>query len=510
MTDPERVPVIVGVGQIADRPEHWSDGFDSLGLMDAALRRADADAGGGWLTDLDTLATVDQISCPDLVTIADDLAARLGATRARTETTDMAHGDSPVRLLNEAANRIGAGEIRIAAIVGGESLRTSAARARNADPDKRPSDILRGSPKRLGHPFRRAHGLNAPTDTYPLYENATRAAWGQTLAEGQAETGEIWSRLAQVAAATEGAWIRTPPTAEEIVTPTPANRPIAHPYTKFMVANASVNQGAGFLVTSLAEARRRGVSDARLVHIGHGAAAREPAELLEREDYTRSPSMRAVLTAALDRNGVTADDLTHVELYSCFPCVPKMARRILDWPVDRPVTVFGGLTFGGAPVANYMGHAIVCMAGLLRGTDGKGLVYGNGGIVTTNHAILLSGVPLDGVTFPQDFDVQAAADANRGPAPGISETHTGPVTVESWTVHYTRTGSPERGVVVARLPDGKRTLALVPPDHAGTIARLLSDSDIVGAEGRIDQSGTDRVFSFAEGQPVGRQGNSAR
>ena len=43
--DPERVPVIVGVGQINDRPEDPEDGLDSLGLMAAALHVADDDAG---------------------------------------------------------------------------------------------------------------------------------------------------------------------------------------------------------------------------------------------------------------------------------------------------------------------------------------------------------------------------------------------------------------------------------------------------------------------------------
>ena len=40
--DPERVPVIVGVGQINDRPEDPEDGLDSLGLMAAALHVAPA------------------------------------------------------------------------------------------------------------------------------------------------------------------------------------------------------------------------------------------------------------------------------------------------------------------------------------------------------------------------------------------------------------------------------------------------------------------------------------
>src|SRR3546814_16775201 len=61
MTDPKRSPVIIGVGQINDRPDDPDRGLDSLGLMVAALKAADADEGGGLLADLDTHATVDQI-----------------------------------------------------------------------------------------------------------------------------------------------------------------------------------------------------------------------------------------------------------------------------------------------------------------------------------------------------------------------------------------------------------------------------------------------------------------
>ena len=66
MTDPERIPVIVGVGQINDRPADPDEGLDSLGLMIAALRLADSDAGGNWLADLDSLAIVDQLSFREL------------------------------------------------------------------------------------------------------------------------------------------------------------------------------------------------------------------------------------------------------------------------------------------------------------------------------------------------------------------------------------------------------------------------------------------------------------
>src|SRR3546814_10816704 len=74
MTDPKRSPVIIGVGQIKDRPDDPDRGLDWLGLMVGALKAADADAGGGLLTDLDSLANVDQISFHQLGKLCGPLA----------------------------------------------------------------------------------------------------------------------------------------------------------------------------------------------------------------------------------------------------------------------------------------------------------------------------------------------------------------------------------------------------------------------------------------------------
>jgi acetyl-CoA C-acetyltransferase len=41
-------------------------------------------------------------------------------------------------------------------------------------------------------------------DLYPLYENAGRAAYGQTLAQAQEESAQIWSHFSAVAADTPG------------------------------------------------------------------------------------------------------------------------------------------------------------------------------------------------------------------------------------------------------------------------------------------------------------------
>ena len=80
MTDPERIPVIIGVGQINDRPEDPDTGLDSLGLMIAALKLAEQDAGGDILARLDSLAIVDQISFAAKGNLCAPLAEAIGAS----------------------------------------------------------------------------------------------------------------------------------------------------------------------------------------------------------------------------------------------------------------------------------------------------------------------------------------------------------------------------------------------------------------------------------------------
>lgn len=486
MSDPERIPVIIGVGQVNDRPDDPDRGLDSLGLMVAALKVA-ADDAGVPLADIDSLAIVDQISFHQLGKLPEPLAAAIGATPAINYQSAAPHGDTPVRLLNEAANRIGAGEVKLAAVVGAEALRTAAGRAaKAASGEDKSYNAVRQVATRREPNYAQKHGLAAPVDVYPLYENATRAAWGQSLAAAQAESAEIWSRFSDVAAANDGAWIRKPATPEDILRVDERNRPIAFPYSKLMVTNSSVNQGAGFLVASLAEARRRGIAEDRLIYVGMGAAAKEPASILRRDRYDGSVSMETSITRTLALNDMTVDDFDCVELYSCFPCVPKMARRILGWPADRPATVFGGLTFGGGPIANYMSHAVVSMVEKLRGEGRHGFLFANGGFATDNHCIVLGNRPIAAANFPQDFDYQAEAEQKRGVVPELVEEYAGPATIESYTVFYGRDGTPKAGVVVARTPDGQRTLAHVDIGNAAMLAFLTEGkAEPVGTSGRI-------------------------
>ena len=150
-----------------------------------------------------------------------------------------------------------------------------------------------------------------------------------------------------------------------------------------------------------------------------------------------------------------------IELYSCFPCVPKMARRTLGLGADVQPTVTGGLTFFGAPLNTYMTHAACAMVRKLRGGAKLGLLYGQGGFVTKHHALVLSRqAPQDALA--QDTSVQAEADRHRGAVPEFVTEASGKGTVESFTVLYGRGGEVEHGVVMLRTSDNARALARVP------------------------------------------------
>ena len=484
-SDPHRVPVIVGVGEVNDRPVSPDAARDSFRLMYDALIAASADGGGGWLERCRRIFVVPQLSFGDL-NIPAAFAEATGLSASAIVQAPLASGDTPIHLLNDAANAIGAGEVDVCAIVGAEAMRTALAAGRPLFP---------GAGK-TASALRKRYGLLQPGEIYALYENAFRAQQKQSLAQGQAETGRIWSLMSQAASTSEGAWLKSAKTPEEIVQPTADNRPIVFPFTKFMVANASVNQGAGFFVTSLAVARAAGIPESKLVYVGLGAAPHESEEPIERADWTTPVAMRVSLEEVLARNGLSGKGVDLVELYSCFPCVPKMARRVLGINADEPLSVHGGLTFGGGPVANYMSHAVAAMVRRLRSGGRVGLLFGNGGHCSHNHCIILT-KDQPSVAFPQDYDVQAWADAQRGPIPPLTDALEGDFPVETYTVIYGRNGGAERGIVLSRAPSGERVIAKIDILDKASL-QFLTDgvAEPVGAIGRNRRQGEFLVWSL--------------
>jgi acetyl-CoA C-acetyltransferase len=252
-----------------------------------------------------------------------------------------------------------------------------------------------------------------------------------------------------------------------------------------MVANPTVNMGGALLMTSLAKARAAGISEDRLIHVWGGASAEEPRDYLARDQFFESHAQNAVLKAVMDLVGGDGKAFDAIELYSCFPCVPKMARRTLGLGADVQPTVTGGLTFFGAPLNTYMTHAACAMVRKLRGGAKLGLLYGQGGFVTKHHGMVLSREAPQ-APLAQDTSVQAEADKHYGAVPAFVTEASGNGSVESFTVLYGGKGEVEHGVVMLRTADHARALARVPLGDGRTLAHLMNmDRTPVGSTGTI-------------------------
>src|ERR1700675_4531375 len=189
----DRIPVIVGIGEITDRPADLMQGLEPLALMAAALERADEDAGHNLLRSVDSLDVVNLVSWR-YADAARQLTERLRVAPRRA-VYGAVGGESPVRYLHEAALRIARGESEVAAIVGAEAQSTviKARKAGRELPWTPPSldapRSLRG-PDYL-HPQAVKLGVAMPITVYPFYDAASSAKWGQTPREALAESGDL-------------------------------------------------------------------------------------------------------------------------------------------------------------------------------------------------------------------------------------------------------------------------------------------------------------------------------
>src|ERR1700712_459836 len=198
----DRIPVIVGVGEIVDRPKDIAAGLEPLTLLEQALRRAEADSGAKLLGKLGSLDVVNFLSWryrdPEKL-----LAERLGAKPVHCYYGPVG-GESPIRYLHEAAKRIARGECSVAAVCGAEAQST-ATKAQRAHIELPWTPFAHDveEPKRgaaFQKPMAVTLGVFRPITLYPLYESATSAHWGQTPREAMAEAGDLWSTYSAVAA----------------------------------------------------------------------------------------------------------------------------------------------------------------------------------------------------------------------------------------------------------------------------------------------------------------------
>lgn len=478
-------PVIVGIAQVQQRVEDPLAGIEPIDMMVQAIRQAADDAESpSLLSQVESVRVIRGVwryKQP-----ARYVAEQIGVPGAETVGTPFG-GNMVQSTVNQTALDILAGDRSLVVITGAENG-NSQAKARKTGVElpvrdtSGPYTRMLGEDKSMSAEAEQARGIRMPIQLYPIFENALRYARGESIEDHLVRISELWAGFSKVAGSNPHAWIRQPVDAKTIRTPSPSNRMISFPYPKLMNSNNAVDMGAALIMCSVAKARALGVPESKWVFPHAGTDAHDHYMVSNRDNLHSSPAIRIAGNKVLELAGLSVGDLDYIDVYSCFPSAVQVAMQELKLPSNRPLTVTGGLTFGGGPLNNYVMHSIARTVELLReAPEKRGLVTANGGYLTKHAFGVYSGVAPEA-----DFkhaDLQAEVDAT--PSRESLVDFDGEVAIESYTVMYGADG-PSVAHAACLTGDGKRTWA---NSNDVDVMTAMAKEEFCGRRARIDGDG---------------------
>jgi acetyl-CoA C-acetyltransferase len=303
------------------------------------------------------------------------------------------------------------------------------------------------------------HAMVSPPYFYALFETAIAHREGRTRSQHREVMSQLFAPFSEVAATNPYAQFPRARSAEWLATPSAENREIVDPFLKWHIAQDAVNLGAAVIMMSDEKADALGIAPTQRVYL-HGAGEANDDHISLRPDMDRSFAMKLAFARALDQAGRTQEQISALDIYSCFPCAVLSACAALgiDWRSDqRALTLTGGLPYFGGPGNNYSLHGIASMISHLRARpDEFGLVLANGGWMTKEAAGVYSTSRPQGFTPPEPPATPREQVAiEEAPTEG---------TLETYTVVHGRDG-PAQAIAFCRTDDGKRFIANT--DRAG-------------------------------------------
>ena len=491
-----RTPVVVGVGQFAERIEDTD--YRGLSPIELAVTAALSAVGNTGVQATSVMSAIDTVACtrqfensaPGMpaplgksTRYPVSVARRLGAVPRRA-VLEVAGGQSPQHLMTEFSREIQSGRAEAVLLAGAEAISTTrhVAQADNkpdfSDDPADPAGIFEDRGFGLAGLVTKeltAHGMTAAPAQYALLENARRAARGESRDKYQKAMGSLFAPFTKVAAANPFSVASKQHDAEELVAVTERNRMIAEPYPRFLVARDQVNQGAAVLLTSVATARRLGVDESKWVFL-HGHSDLRERTLLDRNKLCEAPSAVTAVKHALEVARLNLDDIDFFDFYSCFPIAVSNITDALRLAPDDPrgLTLTGGLPYFGGAGNNYSMHAIAEAVQRARSTPGSyALVSANGGVLSKTSVGIYGTTPIE---WKQDRSDELQHELDAADHPVHVAHPNGWATIETYTTKHGRDGK-KTGIVIGRLEaGGGRFLAEVATDD-DELAALLETAD---------------------------------
>jgi acetyl-CoA C-acetyltransferase len=482
MPDPN-TPVLVGIGVADQRFEDPSEAAEPLALMIEAARRAIADCGAPGIA-----ASIGRIGVPMGRWAYGDPARLVGqAIGARDPMTILAKvGVLQQTLLGDAARAVAEGETEAALVVGGDAgyrlLRAGIVGHSVTDrSDDGHPDRLLAPHEELRHPIELRFGFKAPVGLYAIIDSAFRFARGRNIETHRDALAALYAGFSEIAADNPHAWRKQAVPPDAIRGAAARNPMQAFPYTSRHCSSWSVDQASALLFCSMGLAERLGLRKERLIFPLASTEANHMVPVSARAELARCPGAAIAGAAALQVCGIAPEELDLVEFYSCFPVAVEMVAAELGVRSARSLTVTGGMPFAGGPYNNYVLQATCRMVELLRAGKGTtGLVGSISGVLTKQGFGVWSRQP--GASPFESRDVTDAVPRAMSTKEVVGG-YAGPATIAGYTVLHSK-NEPPSGVILADLPDGRRTMAATSDE---SIVNRMEAFEFCGATAAISE-----------------------
>ncbi len=464
-----RTPVLVGVGTDTSSAPLTE-------LLTAAALSAGEDCGAPSL-----LTAIDRIHLPQgswaMVDPARSVARQIGAAAARTHRYEI--GVSQQEVIDEALAAIADGSAEVVLVVGGEARRYERTAGPEPDADTQPPDVIVTRPPDFVAPIEIDAGIVwPPVQQYALIDTALAHHEHIDALTHRQQVASLWARFNAMAQHNPDAAFPAPRSAEDIATPGPKNRPLAHPYNLWHSSQWTVDQASALLFCSAERATAAGIATDRWIFPRVALHSSQAITLTARRDLHAWPAMEILGRTATAHLDVVLNDIRLTEVYSCFPAAVRVQQRALGLDPEGTPTLTGGMAFAGGPFNNFVFLATAAMAHALRQeADDFGLVTTVSGMLSKPGLAIWSCTP---PTSQQplliaDLGDEAARQTAVLPVVTADEAN-GPATVASYTVTFDPTDPlrASRVAIVADLADGSRAAATC--EDAAFAQRSLTES----------------------------------
>jgi acetyl-CoA C-acetyltransferase len=445
----------VGLGTSTQRCEDPRQAREPLDLLLQAVGAAVMDTGAD-----EVLQGCGYIAVPqgrwNYANPAGAVARRFGAQDPCTVLSKV--GVLQQTLVAEACARIARGQAHTTLVCGADAgyrlQRAQALGVQLQHQQQTDEPHLRMVPaEEMRHPAELDAELVMPVGIYAMMESALRFRHGWSVEQHRDQLARMYARFATIASNNPSAWLRTAPD-ESLIRGAQGNAMTAFPYTRLHCSNWSVDQAAALLFCSEARARELGIPRDRWIYAVGAVESNHMVPMSARERIEECPGARIGGRVLLETAGLRADSIDLVDLYSCFPFAISSFADALGLPLDRDLTVTGGMSFAGGPWNNYFLQATVRAAELMRqGRGDTALLSCVSGVVTKQGFSLYAREPLRDF-----FHTDVTEDVIRStPERQVLRGYSGPGTIAGCTVLHLRGRAP-RAVALIDTPDGRRAV----------------------------------------------------